>query len=526
MKKVITYSVIASISWGVHGMAKQHKDPLAPYRNRRVLSASNEPGGGSETLHKHPIFVIQEHAARHLHYDVRLEIGRVLASWAVPKGPSTNPHEKRLAVITEDHPLEYARFEGVIPEGNYGAGTVMVWDIGTYKNIKKKDGALISMQECLKQGTIEVFLEGTKLHGAYALIRMQGRDNQWLLIKMNDEFVNKPRNPVATKTKSALTNRTMKQIEKEERDSQEDDPITFGRYRVDITHPERVLFSADGITKKEMIDYYTTHADYILPYMHNRLLTMLRFPEGIEHEGFYQKNAADYFPAWIKTVPIKKEGGGTVNYVVCNNIATLAYLANQACITPHLWLSKIDKLRYPDRMIFDLDPSGTDFNQIRFAALRLRDILEHELGLTSFVMTTGSRGLHIWVPLKRRYDFEYVHKFARDVAHVMVMRDPAHITLELTKKKREDKIFVDFLRNSYSATAVAPYSIRALPDAPVATPLAWKEVKDTTLHPQKYTMRTIKKRLARIKDPWQDMEHVACSLTKARKQLDRMLNND
>jgi bifunctional non-homologous end joining protein LigD len=209
--------------------------------------------------------------------------------------------------------------------------------------------------------------------------------------------------------------------------------------------------------------------------------------------------------------------------VVCNNVATLAYLANQACITPHLWLSKLDKLHYPDRMIFDLDPSGTDFNQVRFAALRLRTILEDELGLTTFVMTTGSRGLHVWVPLKRRYDFDYVHEFARDVARVMVMRDPVHMTIELAKKKREDKIFVDFLRNSYSATAVAPYALRALPGAPVATPLAWKEVNNAKLHSQEYTMRTIKKRLARITDPWHGIEHAACSLTKARAKLDLIM---
>jgi len=188
------------------------KDPLTQYKQRRDLTTSPEPQGKKIKESKKPIFVIQKHDASHLHYDFRLEIDGVLASWAVPKGPSTDPKQKRLAIRTDDHPMDYARFEGVIPEGHYGAGTVMVWDIGTYKNIKEKKGEPVPMNECLKNGQIEVWLEGKKLQGGYALIKMK-QNNQWLLIKMKDKLADARKNPVSTENKSALTGKTLKQIE-------------------------------------------------------------------------------------------------------------------------------------------------------------------------------------------------------------------------------------------------------------------------------------------------------------------------
>ena len=195
---------------------KAKKSGLKTYAKRRNLKKSREPLAKrpkKRKTSKDPIFVIQKHAASHLHYDFRIEYNRVLKSWAVPKGPSLNPAVKRLAIVTDDHPMSYAKFEGVIPAGNYGAGTVMVWDIGTYQNIKEKDGKPVSMRECFKRGTIEIFLHGTKLMGGFALIRT-ARENQWLLIKMRDEYASARKNPVNTQNKSALTDRTMTQIKK------------------------------------------------------------------------------------------------------------------------------------------------------------------------------------------------------------------------------------------------------------------------------------------------------------------------
>ncbi|MGE0206304.1 MAG: DNA polymerase ligase N-terminal domain-containing protein [Candidatus Babeliales bacterium] len=195
----------------------EKKDVLKTYRKRRDLTISPEPKGTvAKKRSKKPIFVIQKHAASHLHYDFRLEIDGILVSWAVPKGPSMNPKEKRLAMRTDDHPMEYAKFEGMIPEGTYGAGTVMIWDYGTYKNIKKKNDKLVPMTTCLKNGQIEIFLYGKKLKGGYALHRFKPKEDAWLLIKMNDEYASARRNPTNTENKSARTNRTMNEIKKEE----------------------------------------------------------------------------------------------------------------------------------------------------------------------------------------------------------------------------------------------------------------------------------------------------------------------
>lgn len=291
-----------------------------------------------------------------------------------------------------------------------------------------------------------------------------------------------------------------------------------GRYSLEITSANRILFPRDVITKEQLIEHYIRCAKYIVPHTKNRLLTMHRFPGGIDHEGFYQKNAADYFPSWIKTKAIEHEER-TVRYVIGNNAATLAYLANQACITFHLWLSKITAIHRPDRIIFDLDPSGNNFHEIRHAALNLKQLLEDELGLISFVMTTGSRGLHVLVPIRQNYDFDMIHTFAHDVAQVLVWRNPKQLTLEIRKNKREGKILVDYMRNSFSATTVAPYSVRAKDGAPIAAPLHWDEVYDKTLHPQKYTMQNIASRLATIGDPWHGIMRKSRSLRKARATL-------
>ena len=185
---------------------------LKKYKKRRDLKKSREPSGaGKAKKLKHPIYVIQKHASSRLHYDLRIEIDGVLKSWAIPKGPSTDPREKRLATPTDDHPLDYAIFEGVIPKGPYGAGAVMVWDIGTYKNLRKKNGKLIPMKKCYREGKIKIEIAGEKICGGYALVQMAGRD-AWLLIKMKDEKADARRNPVSTQNKSVLTGRTIKQI--------------------------------------------------------------------------------------------------------------------------------------------------------------------------------------------------------------------------------------------------------------------------------------------------------------------------
>lgn len=187
------------------------KAPLKSYRNRRNFCRTPEPSGRRKKPGGQPRFVIQKHAASRLHYDFRLEIEGVLASWAVPKGPSTNPRERRLAMRTEDHPLEYADFEGVIPEGEYGAGAVQVWDAGTYRNLKEEHGREVPPAQALKEGHIAFWLEGRKLRGGYALTRV-GEGGRWLLVKMRDELADAWRNPVNTEPRSVLSGRTIEEI--------------------------------------------------------------------------------------------------------------------------------------------------------------------------------------------------------------------------------------------------------------------------------------------------------------------------
>lgn len=300
--------------------------------------------------------------------------------------------------------------------------------------------------------------------------------------------------------------------------------IKVGKQKLAVSHPEKVIYPKPKITKAEVVDYYVRIAKYMLPYLKDRPLSMQRFPDGIDKQGFYQKDAGDYFPDWIKTISVKKEEGGTVHHVVVNDAATLAYIATQMCLVFHRWLSKISKMNNPDVMIFDLDPSGKDFNMVRHAAITLKELLE-ELGLVPFVMTTGSRGLHVVVPLKGTEDFDEVRKFARDLAQIMVDEDPKHLTLEMRKDKRKGKIFVDYLRNGFGATGVAPYSLRARPGAPVATPLKWPEVSKKSLKPDQWNSKTIFNRLKKG-DPWKNMPKYAKSLSSARKKLDKMMQEE
>lgn len=524
-----------------YGDAMAKKDSLTKYRAKRNLEKTPEPKGGKPKSKK-PIFVIQKHDASHMHFDFRIAVDGVLKSWAVPKGPSLNPRIKRLAAFTEDHPYDYAQFEGTIPAGNYGAGTVMIWDYGTYENIKKKDGKLVPIQQCLKNGTVEITLHGQRLNGNFALVQMHASDN-WLLIKMKDAYASARANPASTEKTSAKTGRTMSGIAKNEGGDNEEDPTTLklrrtshkstgksskfkkkstnettdtlkvGKYTLKLTNQDKLLFARPAITKGELVQYYQEIAPIMLPYLKNRPISMQRFPEGIGHEGFFQKDAADYFPDYIQTKKIKKENGIT-DYVVVNNTATLVYLANLACITIHPWLSTTKKLDYPDRIIFDLDPSGKDFNKVRFAALQLKKLLE-SIGLQSYPMITGSRGIHVWVPIKPEYSYDAIKKFTHDIAQKLVDQDPENLTLEMRKDKRGDKIFVDYLRNAFGATGVAPYSVRPRAGAPVATPLTWQEVAKTTLKPDQWTIHTVAKRIQQKGDVWQGIEKKKQSIKKA-----------
>jgi bifunctional non-homologous end joining protein LigD len=292
---------------------------------------------------------------------------------------------------------------------------------------------------------------------------------------------------------------------------------------VEITHPDKLLFPEDGLTKADIAGYYEAVADTMLPHVANRPISMLRFPDGVDGHGFFHKNVPDYFPDWIRRVEVEKRGGKLVHAVVCD-ADTLVYLVGQNMITPHVWLSRADRLRRPDRVVFDLDPApGADFAGVRRAARRTGELLR-ELGLEPFAQVTGSKGIHVWTPLRRRATFEDVRPFARAVAQLLVDRYPDELTLEFHKSERGGRILVDVMRNAYAQTAVPPYAVRPLPGAPVATPIAWEELSDSKLRANRWTVKNVMRRLNAKGDPWADIASFARGLSRAGKRLESLMD--
>jgi bifunctional non-homologous end joining protein LigD len=286
-------------------------------------------------------------------------------------------------------------------------------------------------------------------------------------------------------------------------------PVIDG-HDIKVTHPEKVLFPEDGITKGELVDYYKNIAEFMVPLVAGRPMTLQRFPDGVGSEGFFQKNASEYFPSWVRRATLEIGKGAIQHQVLCDDSATLVYLASQAMVTPHVFLSRIDKIRYPDRLIFDLDPPDNDLETVRSAAKIIKTALEAE-GYPVFLMTTGSRGLHVVVPLDRSADFEAVRAYARMFAERLTQKYPDRFTTELPKEKRKGRLFLDYLRNSYGATGVAPYGVRAKNGAPVATPIDWKELDDIDSS-QAYNIRNIFARMVKRGNAWKDIAERAVPL--------------
>lgn len=270
-----------------------------------------------------------------------------------------------------------------------------------------------------------------------------------------------------------------------------------------ITHPDKLLFPADGITKGELASYYETIAPMMLPHIRARPITMERFPSGIGQPGFMQKDVSKGFPDWLERVEVPKKGG-TVRHPLVRDARSLLWLANQNCITPHVWTSRAPTLRQPDICVFDLDPSRDDLEVLRTTALRLRDLLE-DLGLASWVKTSGSKGFHIVVPLDGEAGFGEVSWFSHAVGALLVERDPERLTQEFSKADRGGRIYVDTGRNGYSATVAAAYAVRARPGAPVSAPCTWGELERSEVGPRSFTLRSLAARVAVVGDLWSDM---------------------
>ena len=505
---------------------------LELYRQKRDFQQTPEPKGKVAKTGKQR-FVCQEHHASSLHFDFRLEIGGVLKSWSIRKGPSMDPNVRRLAVPTEDHPVEYLKFQGDIPKGNYGAGQHRIWDQGNYKLLDGDD-----VEDQFEKGKLKLELDGKKLKGAFALFKLGGRD-QWLLVKSKDEFAtpgyelkllmpdkngsmvirdeSEPEKRSRSSNQNSVRGERNKPVVKtsakpgkgeklptvtellKQRDLKGDHRVKVDRYAVTLTSLDRVYWPDEGYTKADLLRYYTEVAPYILPYLKDRPLIMKRYPTGIRGISFHQHDVDDV-PEFVDTIELEAEdeiGKHMVDYVICNNLATHLYVANLGAIERHPWHSTVKKLYNPTWFVFDLDPSDkVEFETICQVAVSARDIIA-DLGLDSYEKTTGSRGIHVYVPIRPEHTYEQVADLAAAIAKMVADENPKSATVERGKAKRKkDQIYIDHLQNSYGKSVVAPYSVRPKKGATVSAPLDWKEVEKKKISIADFT---IKNMLARIK---------------------------
>ena len=282
---------------------------------------------------------------------------------------------------------------------------------------------------------------------------------------------------------------------------------------VKLSHPDKVLFPADGLTKADLAGHYARVAEAMLPHVRDRPMNLWRWNNGIDGERVVQQSLPKGAPDWVARVEVPRRKGGNIFHGLINDGRTLRWLAQQNCITPHVWNSRADKLDRPDRVVFDLDPTVEDFAVVREAAQAVAEVL-HELGVTPFAMVSGSRGIHVYAPLKRTRTADEIRAAAQTIAERVVERRPETLTTAWRKEKRDGKILVDVARNTYGQTVVAPYAVRALPGAPVATPVSWDEVGDAALRPQGFKLREMGERLRAAGDPWAEMESSAATLPR------------
>jgi bifunctional non-homologous end joining protein LigD len=288
---------------------------------------------------------------------------------------------------------------------------------------------------------------------------------------------------------------------------------------VETSHPDKVFYPGDGLTKGDVVDYYRAVAEVMVPHLRGRPLTLRRYPDGIEGKSWFQKEASEHFPDWLRVEKVPQYNTDPVRYVVCEDAATLIYLANQAAIEFHVWPSTMDALENPDLVVLDIDPpDGVEVRELRSVARRIRDLYDR-IGLTPYVQATGGRGFHVVAPLDAETGYDDVRAMAREAADELAASDPDRLTTEQRKDKRGDRIFLDTNRNGYAQTFVAPYSLRARPGANAATPIDWSELGKA--EPDGWDPKRLKQRLARKADPWRDLHDHAASAAKARERLRR-----
>lgn len=520
---------------------------LTKYRAMRDFEATPEPSGGVSPAPDHDAFVIQKHAASRMHYDFRLELDGVLLSWSVPKGPSLAPTQRRLAVRTEDHPLDYAGFEGVIPAGQYGGGTVSVWDRGTWS----PEGGLAGARAGLAKGRLTFDLHGEKLRGRWHLVKTKpsGKQEAWLLFKGRDDQADDARDIVEDAPNSVLSGRSLDEIAAaqdrvwqsnraptNENATRAAKPATTATATATVARPakntaellalvaqlplgfkltnlEKILYPEQQLTKGQLIAYLAVVAEWMLPQVADRPLTLVRCPEGRKKPCFFQKHVLAGSPPAVRRLSVTEADGDVVHYMAVDDMPGLVALAQMGTLEIHTWGAHGDKPERPDLLVFDLDPDpSVGWDVVAASAFEVRRTLG-DLGLESWVKTTGGKGLHVCAPIERRITWDDAKAFTRAVAVKLEQAAPARYTTNMGKLHRRGRIFLDYLRNGRNATFIAPYSPRARDGAPVAVPISWEELA-AGVDPQAFTTATVPRRLAGLaRDPWQGMREVKQMIT-------------
>lgn len=542
-----------------HDQADEHEqdgapDALGTYRAMRDFARTAEPAGAPPARSSTaagdasgaPVrrFVVQRHRARRLHYDVRFEIDGVLVSWAVPKGPTLDPAARRMAVHVEDHPVEYASFEGVIPHGQYGGGDVIVWDQGTWHPYKTDDPAAE-----VRDGQLHAELQGERLRGKFLLVRSDGRrtsasrpgKEQWLMLHKRDEHAvagwdaeDHPTSVVSGRTndevKAAPDRLWRSDVPAAQAEVDAHPPVphvpgpsddalaalddlgasgtweVHGR-RLRVTNLDKELFPGrDGeppVTKRELLRYAARIAPVVLPYLAGRALNMHRFPQGADTAGFWHKQLPDHAPDWVPRWDRPDvDPGESTTYLVVDEPAALVWAANFGALEWHAWTSRTSAPDLPTYALVDLDPGpSTAWDDLVLLARLHRDAFEH-VGVQAFPKLTGRRGLQIWVPIAVGPSFDetraWVERLSRTVGKVV----PDLVSWRWEVRERGGQARLDYTQNAVNKTLVAPYSPRAAPGAPVSAPITWDELDAPWLRPDAFSVRTVLDRLAEVGDPF------------------------
>lgn len=459
---------------------------LSEYRRKRDAKRTPEPVPADGPLPRGDdnVFVVQEHHARRLHYDVRLERDGVLVSWAVPKGLPQEAGEIRLAVHTEDHPMDYAAFEGDIPKGEYGGGHVDIWDRGTYETVK------------WSRDEVDVVLHGTRVDGPYVFFRKSRGDDG------KDWMVRRHGSPDTSK--SAIQ-------------------VRVGDRQLKLTNLEKVLYPEGGFTKGEVIDYYRRIAPVLLPHLADRPVTFRRYPNGVAGKSFFEKNVSRHAPDWVRTAtlatPGSTKGTETADYPMIDDLPALVWAANLAALELHVpqWtVGPRGGKRDPDLLVFDLDPGAPATIVECCRAAELIDDVLTEDGLTGYPKTSGSKGLQIYVPV-RVGSAERTSQYAKWVATRLAHEHPDRVLAVMAKSQRRGRVFIDWDQNNQRKTTVAPYSLRARDQPTVSTPVTWREVRRCLrVRDLTFTAGQVLERVARHGDLLADMHENAAPLPRQR----------